>query len=87
MKDLDPNKTGLALGALIALWHFVWGLFVAFGFAQWILDFVYSIHFLNNPFTVSSFDVVKWVTLVAVTFVVGYIFGFVFANLWNKLYK
>ncbi len=87
MRNTNPNKTGLALGGLMGLWHFVWGLFVAFGIAQMLIDFIYSIHFLNNPFIVNSFNVVLWLTLIVVTTVVGYIFGYVFAIIWNKINK
>ena len=84
---LNPNQVGLSLGALIGLWHLVWGLFVALGLASLILDWIYSLHFLNNPFSVQPFDIVKWISLIIVTFIVGYIFGYVFALLWNKLHK
>ncbi len=84
---MNPNKTGLALGGLMGLLHFVWGLFVAFGIAQILLDLIYSLHFLNNPFTVQSFNVVLWLTLIAVTTIVGYVFGYVFAIIWNKINK
>jgi len=84
---LNPNKTGLALGGLMGLWHFVWGLLVAFGIAQMLLDLIYSLHFMNNPFTVKSFDVMLWISLVVVTAVVGYIFGYTFAIIWNKVNK
>ncbi len=84
---LNPNKTALVVGTFAGLWHFVWGLLVAMGLAGAILDFVYGIHFLNNPFTVQSFDVVKWVTLIVVTAIIGYVFGYVFALLWNRLQK
>ncbi len=84
---MNPNKTGLALGGLMGLWHFVWGLFVVFGIAQLLLDWIYSLHFLNNPFVVQSFNVVLWLTLIVVTAVVGYVFGYVFAIIWNKINK
>jgi hypothetical protein len=84
---LNPNQTGLVVGAFIGLWHFVWGLVVVGGMATLILDFIYSIHFLSNPFLVQPFDVVKWITLIIVTAVFGYIVGYVFALLWNKLHK
>lgn len=84
---LTPNKTGLVVGAVAGLWHFIWGLFVVLGLASAILNFIYSIHFLSNPFTVQPFNAVKWVTLIAVTAAVGYIFGYVFAAIWNKLNK
>lgn len=85
--QLNANQVGLVVGVSISLFHFIWGLFVAFGIAQVILDFIYSIHFLNNPFTVANFDLVKWVTLLLVTFVVGYIFGYLFTLVWNRLHK
>lgn len=84
---LNPNHVGLTLGAAISIWHFVWGLLVAGGLATVLIEFIYNIHFLNNPFTVQPFDLVKWVTLVAVTFIVGYAMGYVFTLLWNKLHK
>lgn len=84
---LNPHKTALVVGAFAGLWHFVWGLLVAGGLTSQILDFVYGIHFLNNPFTVSAFDATKWVTLIVVTAVLGYVFGYVFALLWNRLAK
>lgn len=81
---LNPKKTALSVGVFAGLWHFVWGLFVAFGLAQVLLDFIYGIHFLNNPFIVQPFNIVRWVTLIVVTGVIGYIFGYVFALVWNK---
>lgn len=84
---MNPNKAGLALGGLIGLAHLVWGLLVAFGMAQAWMDWIYSLHFLNNPFTVQSFNATLWLTLIVVTAVVGYIFGYVFAMIWNKVNK
>ncbi len=84
---LNPQKTGLTLGSVYALFHFLWGLLVVAGLAQVWLDFIFSLHFLNNPLTVQSFDVTKWVILLVVTFLVGYVLGYVFAWLWNRLHR
>ncbi|HCE31399.1 MAG: hypothetical protein UT54_C0037G0008 [Candidatus Daviesbacteria bacterium GW2011_GWB1_39_5] len=84
---LNPNKTALTVGTFVGLWHFVWGLLVTFGFAQILLDFIYGIHFMNNPFTIQPFDLIKWITLVVVTTIVGYIFGYIFTIIWNKVQK
>lgn len=84
---LNPNKTGLALGGLLALWHALWAALVAIGLAQALLDFVYSIHFLSNPFVVGTFNLMTALTLVVVTAVIGYLLGWVFALIWNKLHK
>ena len=83
MKKLSEHQTGLVLGAFFGLMHAVWALVVFLGFAQTWLDFVLGLHFLENPFVVSSFDMQKAVMLVAVTAGVGYIAGFVFAKVWN----
>lgn len=80
---LDPLKTGLGLGSLTAVMHLVWSLLVLLGLAQGWMDWVFSLHFLNNPFAVGSFDVVTTLTLLVVTALVGFAVGFVFANIWN----
>ncbi len=83
MKKLSEHQTGLALGAFFGLMHVAWALVVSLGFAQTWLDFIFGLHFLENPFVVSVFDMQKAVMLVAVTAVVGYVAGFVFAKVWN----
>lgn len=84
---LDPLKTGLGLGSLTAVMHLVWSLFVVLGMAQGWMNWIFSIHFLNNPFTVGSFNVVTAVTLIVVTGLVGFTVGFVFGNIWNYWQK
>jgi hypothetical protein len=84
---LNPGKTALTVGVFAGLWHVVWGLLIAGGLASQLLDFIYGIHFLNNPFVVQSFDLVKWITLIVVTAILGYIFGYVFSLLWNRIQK
>ncbi len=84
---LNPSKTAMVLGAFAGLWHIVWGLLVLLGWAGALQSWILDLHFLNNPFTVQPFDPVKWVTMVVVTAVVGYGFGYVFAILWNKIQK
>ena len=84
---MNKNKIGLVLGSFAGLLHLVWGLFIAFGLAQPLLDFIYNLHSLNNPFVVMSFDIIRIVGLVIFTFIMGYIFGYVFAIIWNKLHK
>lgn len=84
---LNPNNTGLSLGGLLAIWHASWSALVALGFAQTLLNFVFSIHFLTNPYRVREFNLGTALTLVVVTFVVGYVVGWVFAMIWNKLHR
>jgi len=84
---LDPQKTGLGLGSLAALVHVIWSLFVAIGFAQWWMDWVFSLHFLNNPFTVGQFNIATALILIVVTGIIGFAVGWVFATIWNYWQK
>ncbi len=84
---MDKNKAGLTLGALFGLWHLLWSLLVAVGLAQTLLDWVYSLHFLNNPFSVSGFSLTTAVILIVVTTIVGYALGWAFAYLWEMAKK
>ncbi len=85
--QIDKNKTALTFGFLISSMHLFWSILVAFGFAQMLLDFVLSIHMLNIPVTVATFDFLKALELILMTFVVGYIFGWLMAFFWNKFFK
>lgn len=82
---VNSNRVGLVLGFFIALFHFVWSLVVALGWAQAVLDFIYNIHFLNNPFLIQEFSLGKALVLVCFTFVMGYIGGYVLSLVWNKV--
>ena len=84
---MNKNKVALVLGSFVALVHLVWSVAVALGFAQPWMDFVYKMHSLNNPFVVMPFDLGRSVGLVAITFVVAYVVGYVFATLWHKIHK
>lgn len=76
---MTKNQLGLIGGIFLALVHAVWSLFVAIMPAQlqqfilWIFD----IHHLNVPISVTPFVFSKALVLVILTFVVGYIFGWV----------
>ena len=72
------------LGSFLGIFHLLWAILVAVGFAQPLLDFIYKIHFLNNPFTVGTFDVVNGALLVIITFLVGYVAGWFLTFLWEK---
>lgn len=84
---MNKNKVALVVGSFFGLLHLVWGLLIAFGWAQATFDFIYNLHSLNNPFTVMPFDFVRTLGLIIVTFLVGYVFGYVFAVIWSKFHK
>jgi len=84
---MNQKKVALVLGSFAGLVHLVWSIAIALGFAQPWLDFVYRMHSLNNPFVVAPFSLMRSIGLIVVTFIVGYVVGFIFATLWNKLHK
>ncbi|KKP89814.1 MAG: hypothetical protein UR91_C0001G0003 [Candidatus Nomurabacteria bacterium GW2011_GWC2_35_8] len=85
--QINKNKTGLTFGFLISFFHLVWSLLVAFGLAQALLNFILSVHMIITPVMIMPFDFVKAITLVVVTFIVGYVFGWLMAFFWNKCFK
>ncbi len=76
----------MVLGVFVALMHLVWMLMIYLGFGQWYLDWIFGLHLLSNPFVVMPFNFGAALTLIIFTFVVGYVMGWVFATIWNKLH-
>jgi uncharacterized membrane protein len=87
MEKLSKAKTGLVLGLFFAVVHAVWAVLIALGVAQGLLDWASKMHMINNPNIVSGFYLGTAAGLVIMTFVVGYVCGWVFAALWNSLRK
>ena len=73
--NISKNNGGLVLGTLLGAFHLLWAILVATGVAQPLMNWVFSLHFLNNPYQVGAFDIGTAATLVIFTFVVGYVVG------------
>ena len=84
---ISPNKVGLVIGTLIGGWHLVWSLLVLLGWAQRIIDFIFWAHMIQPVYVVKSFNLVAAITLIVITAVTGYTFGFVGAVIWNRLHR
>lgn len=84
---LNPAKTGLALGKLLALIHLVWVVLVGIGWAQAIVNFSQWAHMVSTPVVVKPFDLTAAITVVIVAAVVGCVIGYVFARIWNWLHR
>ena len=83
----NSNKVGVVVGALVAGWHLLWSLLVLIGCAQPIIDFIFWAHMIKPVYVVKPFDPVAAVTLMMITGVIGYVFGFVGAIVWNRLHQ
>jgi hypothetical protein len=83
----NPNKVGLVFAAVIGGWHLIWAILVLLGWAQPIIDFIFWAHMIQPVYVIKPFDPLASVTLIIVTAVIGYIFGFVGAIIWNRLHR
>lgn len=77
----------MVVGTFSGLVHLVWSVVVALGLGDVYLSFILTLHSLNNPYIVESFNLGRSIVLVVVASIVGYIVGAVFATIFNKLHK
>lgn len=86
---IDKNKYGIIFGCFIAIIHAVWALMVAIipGGLQSYLNWILRLHFLKPFYILTAFNITDAILLVIITFVCGYIFGWVFAAVRNMVEK
>ena len=84
---IDPVKTGLAVGAFLGGLHLVWSLLIAFGVAQALVDFVLWMHMISLPYVVTAFEFSAAATLVVITAIFGYVLGYLYARIWNRVHR
>lgn len=80
---VDPCVLGMVVGKFAALMHAIWAALVALGLAQPYMDWVFSLHFIQNPYTVKAFDLMNAAILVAFAFIMGYVVGWILGSVWN----
>lgn len=85
MTPANPNRVGIVAGLLIGGWHLLWALLVILGWAQPILDFIFWAHMIEPVYKVKPFNPAAAGTLIVLTFIIGYVFGFAGALIWNRL--
>ncbi len=84
MNRVNPFDTGLTLGIFFGLFHAVWSLMILFGAAQRFLDFIFGLHMITPPYTVSGFSWLNAIGLIIIAAAIGYIFGWAFGIIWNR---
>jgi len=50
------------------------------------MNFIFRLHFIEPPYTVTPFRLSLAVALIVITSVLGYIFGWLLAAIWNRLH-
>lgn len=85
--SIDTCKTSLTFAVLLGGFHLVWSVLVALGWAQAILDFVFWAHMITPPFTIEAFNMTAALTLIILTSVIGAVFGYLLAVVWNRMHR
>lgn len=84
----DENRLGLAVGGVFAAAHLIWAIMVLIGVAQLYLNWIFGLHFITSPtFAIGAFDFVTAILLIVVTFICGYVIGWLGAFILNKIMK
>ena len=81
----NKHKLGLLFGTFLGVWHFAWAWLVLSGMAQWLLDWVFRLHFIQPAYTILPFNLGVAVALILVTSLTGYLSGWVLGAIWNWL--
>lgn len=89
MPKLDKNKVSLAAGCFLALVHAVWALLILLipSQLQAFLNLIFDMHMIEPLFKLTAFNPVSSLMLVLMTFVFGYVAGFVFSAIYNRIIK
>ena len=83
---ISRNKLGVVIGSAFGLWHLVWALLVAFGVAQWLIDWAFRLHFIKPVYVITAFQPALAIGLIIVTSVLGYVIGWIAGAIWNWLH-
>lgn len=80
---INTHKLGLVVGAFVGGAHLLWSILVALDWAQVLIDWKLSMHFLDSIAYVTEFDLGTAVMLVALATAGGYLGGQILGRLWN----
>ncbi|MGD0523097.1 MAG: hypothetical protein ABSA43_00850 [Candidatus Microgenomates bacterium] len=80
-----PLTVALYTSLLFAGLDLVWSMVVALGLGQTYLDWILKLQFIQNPYVVMPFNLGTMITLLMVTFGVGFVLGWVGTICWNKM--
>ena len=87
MHTLNARKVGMVTGIFFGGLHLVWSLVILVGWAQPLLNFFLMLHMLQPLLVVDSYSISMMLALVLVTTILGYFIGYLYAIIWNRLYK
>ena len=59
VSEIESTRNRDGTGVMVALVHAVWTTMVWLGVGQGYLDWIFTLHSLDNPFIVLQFDLVR----------------------------
>lgn len=83
---IQPHKVGLVTAVLLGGFHLGWAILVFLGIAQTIYDYILWAHMIHISFTIGPFDPTAAASLIVMTTVLGYIFGYIGAVVWRRFH-
>ena len=83
----NPKKVGLVFGTMLGGLHLLWSILVLLGIAEALLSFSMWAHMVRTSISVGPFDVTAALTVIVVAGIIGYVIGFVGANVWNRVHR
>lgn len=86
-ETVSVHKLGLVFAIFLGGWHLVWSVIVLLHWAQPVIDFVFWLHFIAPPYHVDAFVAWRAGVLIAVTAMLGYVFGSIVAGIWNWVHE
>jgi hypothetical protein len=78
------NRFALKLGLLFAAFHLIWALLVLAELAEGLLSWFSAMNFVEIPFIVLPFNFVTLLVKLAITFVFGYVLGWILAKVFKS---
>lgn len=82
---INKNKAGLSLGITFAVFHSAWLILSLVGIGHLWFRWMHELHFMKANYEMLSFDLLTALLGIGATFVTGYLVGWVFGLVWEKV--
>ena len=83
----NAHKVGLVLACVLGGWHVIWSVLVLTGAGQVLYNFILWAHMIHLAISIGPFNIAASLTLILITTIFGYVFGWIAAVLWNRVHR